>query len=211
MERKDHWERVYREKSPQHVSWFQAEARMSLDAVQRREAPRDAVIVDVGGGASRFVDGLVDLGYSAVTVLDLSGAALMHARERLGAAAERVNWVEGDVLEPHFAPESVDLWHDRAVFHFLVDPADRATYRRNVRAALKPGGYLVVATFADDGPTRCSGLETARFSPEQLHAAFGDDFELVEASRETHFTPSGGEQRFAWAVMRLASPTAQND
>lgn len=202
MNAKGHWQTIYQAKGPDQLSWFQAEATVSRDLIVRFAPDRDAQIVDVGGGASTLVDGLLVAGYRHVTVFDLSAAALAHARRRLGAAAASVEWREDDVLSVQFPEGAVDVWHDRAVFHFLTAAEDRERYVAQVRQAVKPGGLVLVATFAEDGPTRCSGLETRRYSPTALHAEFGDDFALVSSQREGHITPTGVEQAFTYCVCR---------
>jgi SAM-dependent methyltransferase len=206
MDPKTHWETVYTAKSPMAVSWFQPQARLSLELVTAAAPDRVSRILDVGGGASRLVDGLLDLGYSRVTVLDIAEAALQHARERLGPRATEVTWLAGDIRSVALDPASVDLWHDRAVFHFLVDAVDRRRYVDQVRRALRPGGIVIVATFADDGPQRCSGLDVARYSPEELHGEFGDDFRLLRSEREEHQTPSGAVQAFTYCLCRGPLP-----
>ena len=163
MDLKTHWETIYRTKQPHEVSWFQREATVSL-ALIRRVAPEvTAKIIDVGGGASTLVDGLVAAGYRGVTVLDLSPSALETSRRRLGAAAHDVTWLEADALSVDIPPGQFDVWHDRAVFHFLTSAADRSRYVEQVGISVKRGGYVLVATFAADGPTRCSGLPVARY------------------------------------------------
>lgn len=205
MDRQAHWDRVYAEKQPDQVSWFQAEARLSLDLITRFAPSLDSAIADIGGGASRLVDGLLDRGYRDVRVLDLSAAALEAARTRLGPArAADVTWLVDDVLAHGFAPAALDVWHDRAVFHFLTAAEDRARYVAQVRRAVRPGGLVLVATFAEDGPTKCSGLEVARYSPEALHGAFGDEFTVVECHRETHRTPWDAPQHFTYCLCRHA-------
>lgn len=203
MDRRTHWERVYAEKQPDQVSWFQAEARLSLDLIARFAPRPDTVIIDVGGGASRLVDGLLSRGYAEVRVLDLSAAALAAAHARLGASGDRVHWSVDDVLTTEFAPRSVDVWHDRAVFHFLTEADDRARYVEQVRHAVRPDGLVLVATFAEDGPPKCSGLEVARYSPEALHREFGGDFVVLASTREEHRTPSGAVQWFTYCVCRF--------
>jgi SAM-dependent methyltransferase len=204
MDRRAHWERVYSEKSPDQVSWFQAEARLSLDLITRFAVSPTASIVDVGGGASRLVDGLLARGYRELRVLDLSASALAATHARLGTGGDRVHWSVGDVLEAEFTAQSVDVWHDRAVFHFLTDPADRARYVAQVRHAVRPDGLVLVATFAEDGPLKCSGLEVARYSPEALHHEFGDDFVVLESHREEHRTPWDAVQQFTYCLCRYA-------
>jgi SAM-dependent methyltransferase len=205
MDSKTHWERIYRTKQPHEVSWFQREAAIALALIRRVAPQATATIIDVGGGASRLVDGLVAAGHRGVTVLDLSPSALDLARLRLGAAAHDVTWIEADVLSAALRPGHFDVWHDRAVFHFLTSAADRARYVEQVRTSVKPGGHVLVATFADDGPTRCSGLPVARYSAAALHHEFGSRFELLESVREDHVTPSGSTQAFVYCLCRLES------
>jgi len=207
MSGRAHWEQVYRTRNPAEVSWFQPEARLSRELIGRLAPGRDSRILDVGAGASVLVDGLLADGYRQVTVLDLSAAALGAARARLGRLARRVTWVEADLLTAALPRHGIDVWHDRAVFHFLTDPADRETYRAQLRHALRPGGLLIMATFAGDGPTRCSGLDVVRYSADALCVELGDGFRLVEDHREVHTTPSGGTQAFTWvALVRLPGP-----
>lgn len=202
MDEKSHWEKIYSSKSATEVSWFQEEAEMSLGLITEVASDRNASILDVGGGASRLVDGLLREGYEKVTVLDLSSAALEQARARLGEAADRVEWLEADIRTVEFEEAAIDVWHDRAVFHFLTSEEDRKAYVRQVRRAVRPGGYVLVATFADDGPERCSGLEVARYSAQDLHAEFGSAFRLVRSEREEHVTPWGSTQKFVYCLCR---------
>lgn len=203
MDRLAHWEHVYRTKQPDQVSWFQAEARLSRELIERVAPDRTAAIIDVGAGASTLVDGLIASGYEALTVLDISPAALAVTQARLGAAGARVTWQAADVLRADLPAHAFDVWHDRAVFHFLTDAADRARYVDMVRHAVRPGGTVIIATFADDGPLRCSGLEVARYSPGALHAEFGAGFTRIESHRELHTTPSGATQAFTYCVCRV--------
>ncbi len=201
MQTKAHWETVYRRKRADEVSWFQREATLSLSLIER-VAGSAAVILDVGGGASTLVDGLLRAGHRRLGVLDISRAALQQARHRLGAEAAMVAWLEADVLAAPIRSTSVDLWHDRAVFHFLTAPDDRERYVAEVRRTVRPGGWVLVATFAEDGPSRCSGLDVARYSATGLHDAFGSDFTLVTSSREAHQTPAGSRQVFTYCLCR---------
>jgi SAM-dependent methyltransferase len=192
-----YWESVHARREDE-VSWFQASPTTSLQLVARTGAPRGARILDVGGGASRLVDGLLDAGFDRVTVLDIAGVALARARCRLGPRATAVAWVEADVTA--WVPEApFDVWHDRAVFHFLVRPEDRAAYRTALLAALRGGGQAIIATFASDGPERCTGLPVVRYEPAALAAELGPDFTLVESLHEDHRTPGGKLQRFQWS------------
>ena len=209
MDRRSHWEAIYSSRRPDEVSWFQARAVTSLELILAAAPERDTAVLDVGAGASRLVDDLLGMGYRDLTVLDLSGSAIRTVRDRLGSAASGVAFVEGDVTTMDLSPGSVGLWHDRAVFHFLTDPEDRRRYLRQVRRAVVPGGFALVATFAADGPLRCSGLEVCRYDPEQLHATFGPDFQLVESRREEHHTPSGGVQAFTYCLCRYRPGSAR--
>lgn len=203
MDRREHWEHIYQTQRPEQLSWFQAEARLSQQLIEQITPDRSTRIVDIGAGASTLVDGLVAAGYRDLTVLDISPAALTLAQERLGLASTTVTWLTGDVLSTAFVPSSVDVWHDRAVFHFLTDPNDQSRYVAQVRSAVRPGGYVLVATFAEDGPVRCSGLDVARYSPTALHQQFGDAFALVESHREIHTTPAGAQQAFTYCLCRV--------
>jgi SAM-dependent methyltransferase len=199
MDRKAHWDRAYEARSPTALSWYQPHLQISLDLIEDSGIGRSGCIIDVGGGASSLVDDLLEYGYEHVTVLDISEKALAEAKARLGARAGDVNWIEGDVTQVALPERAYDLWHDRAVFHFLTDPADRRAYVKAVRQALKPGGSLIVATFAPMGPERCSGLPVARYGPEDLAREFGEGFRIVEARSERHHTPAGKPQEFTYA------------
>jgi ubiquinone/menaquinone biosynthesis C-methylase UbiE len=202
MERKQHWEQVYTTKAPESVSWYQEHADLSVRLIHNTGLGKDAAIIDVGGGASRLVDDLVAEGYTDVTVLDLSSAALVVAKQRLGRQAASVHWMEGDITRAEFPMHRFDIWHDRAVFHFLTDPADRLAYVERVTRSVRPGGHVIVATFGEDGPEKCSGLPVMRYQPETLHGEFGDAFLLVEHEKEAHFTPSGTVQQFVYCYCR---------
>jgi ubiquinone/menaquinone biosynthesis C-methylase UbiE len=203
MNRKSHWESIYSTKPSSALSWYQRHAQRSLDLISRTRVPKDGKILDVGGGDSLLVDELIARGYNDVTVLDLSRAALDRARKRLGEAATgRVTWLEGDVLETEMPGEEFDIWHDRAVFHFLTTHAERNAYIESVQRAVRPGGYVIVATFAEDGPTQCSGLPVERYSAAELHSTFGSAFQLLGSEREVHHTPAGVEQSFTYCWCR---------
>ena len=202
MDPKSHWEAIYGKKRPEEVSWYQPEATLSLELI-RAVASLESAIVDVGGGASTLVDGLLRAGYRQLTILDLSVSALNAAQRRLGASARMVSWREGDVLTTDLGVTPIDIWHDRAVFHFLTDVTDRERYIAQVRRAVRVGGHVLVATFAEDGPSRCSGLEVARYSPQGLHGAFGSDFRLIASRREEHLTPRGARQAFTYCLCRF--------
>lgn len=202
MESKQHWEQVYATKSSDSVSWFQEHADQSLRLIHNTGLGKDAAIIDVGGGASNLVDDLVAEGYTDLTVLDLSSAALAVAKQRLGKQAGVVHWMEGDITCAAFPEYRFDIWHDRAVFHFLIDAADRHAYVERVMQAVRPGGHVIVATFAADGPEKCSGLPVMRYQPEGLHAEFGDAFLLVAHDKEVHHTPFGTDQQFVYCYCR---------
>lgn len=196
---REHWNGVYAHRTVTDVSWFEPTADRSMALIAAAGLAADAPIVDVGAGASVLVDELVYAGFADVTVLDVAADALAVSRDRLGGEARRVDWVVADLLTWQPA-RRYQLWHDRAVFHFLTERADRDRYRAVLRGALAPGGWVVLGTFADDGPTRCSGLATSRYSPEELAGQF-PGFEVVHAARDRHHTPSGGVQSFSWVLL----------
>jgi SAM-dependent methyltransferase len=198
------WERLYGRREPEELSWHEPSPRASLELIAEAGIPASAGLIDVGGGASRLAGELLRAGYSDITVADVSATALRHARDRLGELGERVAWVEADVRDHDFG-RSFDLWHDRAVFHFLVEPGDRDGYLRTLRRSLRPGGHLVLATFGPDGPTECSGLPVVRYSAASLADALGADFELLASRLEEHRTPSETSQQFLYVRMRRAA------
>jgi ubiquinone/menaquinone biosynthesis C-methylase UbiE len=200
---KDHWETVYRTKPTDQVSWFQRRADTSIRLIEATGMGHAAPIIDVGSGASHLVDNLWGEGFRQLHVLDISAAALKTTQQRLGKGiADAIQWQVGDVLTHELPKQHFLIWHDRAVFHFLTQPTQQQQYIEQVRHALQPGGYVIIATFAEDGPERCSGLPVQRYSVELLAATFGSDFELVHAERETHRTPQGNEQKFIYCVLR---------
>ena len=199
----NHWESVYARKPADGASWYRPHLDESLRFLAAARLELTAAVIDVGGGASTFVDDLLDRGYSNVTVLDLSATALETAKRRLGVRASAVRWICADVTQADLRENVYDFWHDRAVFHFLMDPAARSRYVDTVRRAVKPGGHIVIATFGPHGPEKCSGLNVMRFSPDALHAEFGDDFAKVADSTEIHETPWGSEQEFVYCYCRL--------
>lgn len=208
MDNKHHWESVYATRAADAVSWYQAHADRSLELIEATGVPRTAGIIDVGSGASHLIDDLLDRGYTNITALDLSAAALEVARARLGARAAQVHWQVADVTRADLPTQAFDVWHDRAVFHFLTDAAQRQAYVQTVLRAVRPGGHVIVATFAEDGPEACSGLPVQRYAPDTLHAEFGAPFTLVHSERETHATPWGAEQRFIYCYCRTQAGTA---
>ncbi len=202
MSEREHWEAIYTAKATTEVSWFQEHAALSLKLIRSSGIPISGSIIDVGGGASTLVDDLLTNGYQNLTVLDLSATALAAARARLGQRASQVNWLEANILEAKLPIQAYDVWHDRAVFHFLISNEDRQTYIEAVLRSVKPRGIVIVATFAEDGPLKCSGLPVMRYSADELHAEFGSPFELLRHERESHKTPTGSEQKFVYCFCR---------
>jgi trans-aconitate methyltransferase len=199
-----HWENAYTTRDPTQVSWFEVRPVMSLEMIAAASVEPDTAIIDVGGGASTLVDALLAAGYRDLTVLDVTQAALDVARRRLGEDATRVRWITHDLLTWR-PPQRYGLWHDRALFHFLVYPEQRAEYFAVLHAALQPGGSVVVATFAADGPEMCSGLPTARYASDDLAEAFGANFDVLMSRREEHRTPAGVVQPFTWLLLHAQS------
>ncbi|MHB1143342.1 MAG: class I SAM-dependent methyltransferase [Thiobacillus sp.] len=197
VDRRKHWEDVYRSRAADQVGWFQPRAASSLRLIEGC-ADTNAHIIDVGGGAAVLVDDLLDAGYRNLTVLDLAESALAASRARLGARAQSVQWIAADITRAELPAARYDVWHDRAVFHFLTDPADRARYVAQISRSLKSGGHVIVATFGPGGPLQCSGLDVVRYAPDILHAEFGAPFRLLGHETEIHHTPAGKEQEFVY-------------
>lgn len=201
MDRKAHWQTVYQTKGEDEVSWFQERPGTSFALIGRSGVARNDAILDVGGGASRLIDHILDAGYGDLTVLDIAEAALVASKARLGDRARSVCWEAADITQ--WTPSRrYALWHDRAVFHFLIDAADRAAYVRALDAALAPGGQVIIGTFAPDGPERCSGLPIQRYDAAALGAVIGEGFALEETCGEEHLTPGGAIQRFQFCRFR---------
>ena len=199
-----HWQAVYHDSSASEVSWYQTEPALSLSLIEATGMARDASILDVGGGASVLVDRLLVHGFGQIQVLDISGHALAVAQQRLGEQADQVRWHVGDITQ--FQPErQVDLWHDRAVFHFLTKSAQRQAYCQALEKSLRPGGHLIIGTFAVDGPTRCSGLDIVQYDVPALLDVLGPQFILREERQETHLTPANKTQNFAWFRLQRSS------
>jgi ubiquinone/menaquinone biosynthesis C-methylase UbiE len=198
MQDKSYWERVYSTKSSSTLSWFQPHADRSLGLIKRIAAGGQTRVIDVGGGTSTLVDDLLGLHGFDVTVLDISESALDVARQRLAFDARRVRWLAGDITQLALPAQAYEIWHNRAVFHFMSTPEQRQAYIAQVRQAVRPGGHVIVAVFGPDGPMQCSGLPVMRYAPDALHAQFGDTFELVEHASEAHRTPAGVEQQFVY-------------
>lgn len=197
VDRQQHWETVYGNKAVDQVSWFQPHAASSLRLIEGC-ADKNAHIIDVGAGASVLVDDLLDAGYQNLTVLDLAESALETSRSRLGARAQSVRWIAADITRAELPAAHYDVWHDRAVFHFLTAPDDRARYVAQVLKSVKPGGHVVIAAFGPGGPLQCSGLDVMHYAPEALHAEFGAPFRLLGHQTEIHHTPAGQEQEFVY-------------
>ena len=205
MDAKSHWDKVYTNKASDAVSWYRRHLETSLALIDRAAAARSASIIDVGGGESTLVDDLLARGYEDVSVLDISQTAIDANMRRLGKDAERVGWISANISEVELEPSRFDLWHDRAVFHFLTASSDRAAYVRQVTRAVKPGGHVIVSTFGPEGPTRCSGLDVVRYDSESLHNEFGRRFRLVESSTHLHHTPSGAMQQFLYCYLQTST------
>jgi SAM-dependent methyltransferase len=197
MSKKQHWEQVYSNRTPLDVSWFQQQPTVSLSMINALQLPKDAAIIDIGGGASRLVDHLIAEHYHNLAVLDISAQALAHSQSRLGKLADNVEWFDEDITL--FAPSrKFDLWHDRAVFHFLTDAADRKKYVANLKAALVTKGHVLLSTFAAGGPTQCSNLDIVQYDEAKMCAEPGADFVLQSVQHELHITPANKEQAFIY-------------
>ena len=203
MNAQTHWDKIYREKAPDAVSWYRPHLETSVALIEKAVPDRGARIIDVGGGESTLVDDLVAAGYQNLSVLDVSQTAIGVTKNRLGSASERVQWIIGDVLNSPLAAAAYDVWHDRAVFHFLTQADQRNAYVRQVARAVKSGGYVLVSTFGTEGPTRCSGLEVVRYDAESLHAEFGVRFHMLDSVKELHKTPFGTMQQFLYCLCRV--------
>ncbi len=208
MSDREHWDAVYESKAPEAVSWYAPRLATSLDLVGGLGLAPTARIIDVGGGASTFAQDLLAQGFERPTVLDISQAAVDTSRRRMGEDAERVDWIVGDVTAVELPQGRFDLWHDRAVFHFLTREDDRRRYVDAVLRAVKPGGHVIVATFGPEGPEKCSGLEVVRYSADALHAEFGATFEKLSSSTEIHQTPWGSTQAFLYCLCRRGGDAA---
>jgi 2-polyprenyl-3-methyl-5-hydroxy-6-metoxy-1,4-benzoquinol methylase len=203
MDAKTHWEKVYTTKAPEAVSWYRAHLETSLALIERAAGRRSASIIDVGGGESTLVDDLIARGYENITVLDISQTAIDVTKKRLGLAGRQVHFLVADLMEAQLESGAYDVWHDRAVFHFLTAIEQRVAYVRNVARAVRPGGHVIVSTFGPEGPTKCSGLEVMRYNAESLHDQFGVRFRLVESSKELHLTPFGANQQFLYCYCKI--------
>ena len=204
MDTQAHWESIHGTKAPNQVSWFRPHLQTSLALIERAAADRSASIIDVGAGASTLVDDLMQEGYRNITVLDISQAAIEVTKNHLGEASKSVRWLRADVTQGSLPAHAYDVWHDRAVFHFLTKPDERLAYVRNVALAVKPGGHVIVSTFGTEGPEKCSGLDVVRYDAGSLHQEFGPRFRLVASSKELHRTPFGTTQQFLYCYCTLA-------
>jgi 2-polyprenyl-3-methyl-5-hydroxy-6-metoxy-1,4-benzoquinol methylase len=203
MNARTHWDRIYREKAPDAVSWYRPHLETSLALIDRTAVDPSASIIDVGGGESTLVDDLLALGFRNITVLDISENAIEVTRKRLAEKASGIHWIVADITQVELEPRAYDVWHDRAVFHFLTAPEQRAAYVRQVARSVKPGGHVIVGTFGPEGPTKCSGLDVVRYDAQALHEEFGTTFRLVSSSKESHGTPFGTTQQFLYCYCRV--------
>jgi len=203
MRAKSHWDTVYLTKAPDAVSWYRPHLERSLELIARAAPDVSASIIDVGGGESTLVDDLLAKGYRNLAVLDISETAIEVTKRRVGELGQNVTWLVADVTKTSLPKRHYDVWHDRAVFHFLVTPEQRGAYVRQVAASLKPGGHVIVATFGPEGPTQCSGLDVTRYDAASLHDEFGLRFRLVESATESHQTPSGTIQQFVYCFCQV--------
>jgi len=203
MNSQTHWERIYAEKASDAVSWYRPHLETSLALIEQISPDRSASIIDVGGGESTLVDDLLARGYENITILDISQTAIDANRKRLGIESERVKWLTADICKIELDPSAYDVWHDRAVFHFLTAARDRTAYVGQVARAVKRGGHVIVSTFGPEGPMKCSGLDVVRYDAQSLHKEFGINFRLVESSKELHQTPFGTVQQFLYCHCRL--------
>ena len=205
MDPKALWDKVYTGKAPDQVSWYRPHLETSLALIERSAPSTSASIIDVGGGESTLVDDLLARDYQNLTVLDISQIAIDVTKQRLRTAAQRVRWLTGDVTKMKLEPRSFDVWHDRAVFHFLTSTEERRAYVENVARSVRTGGHVIVSTFGPEGPVKCSGLDVVRYDADSLHDQFGATFRLVESSKELHQTPLGTTQQFLYCYCRVES------
>lgn len=203
MDVKTHWENVYQTKDPEAVSWYRPHLETSLALIERTGVGHSSAIIDVGGGESTLADDLLARGYQNITVLDISETAIDVCKNRMGAAAGRIHWLAADVTRTELPTITYDVWHDRAVFHFLTGPEQRAAYVRNVARSVKRDGHVIVSTFGPEGPMKCSGLDVVRYNADSLHDQFGARFRLVESSKELHRTPFGTTQQFLYCYCKV--------
>jgi 2-polyprenyl-3-methyl-5-hydroxy-6-metoxy-1,4-benzoquinol methylase len=203
MDVQTHWEKIYGSNAPDAVSWFRQHLETSLELIQRAAPGRSASIIDVGGGESTLVDDLLAQGYNNISVLDISRTAIEATRQRLGTVSAQIHWLVADITDTRLTAGTYDVWHDRAVFHFLTAPEARIAYVRQVANAVKAGGHVIVSTFGPEGPTKCSGLDVVRYDAGLLHQEFGARFRLLDSSKELHRTPFGTIQQFLYCFCRI--------
>jgi 2-polyprenyl-3-methyl-5-hydroxy-6-metoxy-1,4-benzoquinol methylase len=203
MDVKTHWDKVYQTKAPDAVSWYRPHLETSITLIERTGAGHSSAIIDVGGGESTLADDLLARGYQNITVLDISETAIDVCKNRMGTEAGRIHWLVADVTRTELDTRAYDVWHDRAVFHFLTEPEQRAAYVRNVARSVKRDGHVIVSTFGPEGPTKCSGLHVVRYDADALHDQFGARFRLVESSKELHRTPFGTTQQFLYCYCKV--------
>lgn len=202
MNEREHWEHIYSIRPAEKLGWYEPQLQLSLRWIKELGLAMDAQIIDVGGGVSTLVEDLLNEGYRDVTVLDISDTALSLVKGRLGDMANQVAWIEGDITSIDLPANDYDVWHDRAVFHFLTDPEQRQKYLNNLLNGLKPGGHLIIGTFAKEAPPMCSGLPVQRYSLAQLESTIGEQFELQQHQKELHITPGGVEQMYLYCRFR---------
>jgi SAM-dependent methyltransferase len=200
---REYWDKLYATTAPDRFSWYSPHLETSLSLIERAAGGHSASVIDVGGGESTLVDDLLARGYENITVLDISPTAIDVAKQRLKQRAGRVHWMVDDISRAKLPPDAYDIWHDRAVFHFLTSTEQRVSYVRSVACSVKRGGHVIVATFGPDGPKRCSGLDVVRYDAKSLHDEFGTRFRLVESLREPHQTPFGTIQQFLYCYCRI--------
>lgn len=203
MDKKDHWEKVYGTKSPDAVSWFAPHLETSLNLIHEATQDKAASIIDIGGGEATLVDDLLAEGFTDLSVLDISQRAIDVARRRIGKNADQVHWYCADIIQATLPQNYFDVWHDRAVFHFLTDAAQREIYVEHVMRSVKHGGYVIMSTFGPEGPEKCSGLNVVRYDAKHLHGQFGKTFKLINSTTEVHNTPMGTTQQFLYCFCRM--------
>lgn len=203
MTNKEHWDNVYGTKAPDAVSWYAPHLDTSLNLIRKATSDKSSAIIDIGGGESSLVDDLIADGYIDISVLDISQKAINVARERIGNKADKVHWYCADITKATLPQNYFDVWHDRAVFHFLTEEAQRVRYVEQVIQSVKHGGYVIMSTFGPEGPEKCSGLDVVRYDAEHLHGQFGKTFKLIQSSTELHKTPMGNTQQFLYCFCRM--------
>lgn len=203
MNNKDHWEKVYSTKSPESVSWFAPHLEISLNLIHQASSSKDSAIIDIGGGEATLIDDLLSEGYTDISVLDISQKAIDVARNRIGVLADKAHWYCANILQATLPQNYFDIWHDRAVFHFLTEEVDRMRYIEQVMRSVKHGGYVIMSTFGPEGPEKCSGLDVVRYDAKNLHGQFGKSFKLINSSTEIHKTPMGTTQQFLYCFCRM--------